>query len=57
MSAKTIIWIGVFIGSTLGSWLGALTAHGNWLSWQSIVGGLVGAFAGIYAGYKFNQYI
>ncbi|HLZ14981.1 MAG TPA: hypothetical protein VKQ34_03230 [Candidatus Saccharimonadales bacterium] len=56
MNPKTVIWIGLLIMSTLGSWLGALAAHGNWLSWQSIVGSFVGAFAGIYIGYQINQY-
>ncbi|HSW98978.1 MAG TPA: hypothetical protein VLF71_04015 [Candidatus Saccharimonadales bacterium] len=57
MSLKTIIWVGVFIGSTLGGWLGALISHGNWLSWQSVLGGALGAFLGVYAGYKAGQYI
>ncbi|HSW66562.1 MAG TPA: hypothetical protein VLI54_05495 [Bacillota bacterium] len=53
---KTLIYVGLFLGSTLGSWLGALLASGNWLSWQSILGGAVGAFAGIYVGFKASQY-
>jgi hypothetical protein len=55
MNVKTMIWIGIFIGSSVGGWLGALAAHGNWLSWQSIVGGAIGSFAGIWAGYKVGQ--
>ena len=55
MSLKTVIWIGVFVGSTLGGWLGALVSHGNWISWQSILGSTLGAFLGIYAGYKLGQ--
>jgi outer membrane lipoprotein SlyB len=54
---KMLIWIGLFVGSTLGGWLGALMANGNWLSWQSVLVGAVGSFAGIYAGYKASQYI
>lgn len=56
MSAKTLVWLGLFVGSTLGGWLGALVSHGNWLSWQSIAGGALGALAGIYGGYKLSQY-
>ena len=56
MGAKGFIWIGIFVGSTAGGWLGALLGHGNWLGWQSILGGAIGAFAGIYAGYKLSQY-
>lgn len=57
MSAKGLIWIGVFIGSTVGGWLGALAGHGNWFGWQSVVGGVIGSFTGIYVGYKASQYI
>lgn len=56
MTTKTLIWIGIFIGSTIGEWLGALASHGNWLSWQSIIGMAIGSFAGIYAGFKTGQY-
>jgi len=56
-SSKTLIWIGVFAGSTLGGWLGSLASHGNWLSWQSLLGTTLGSFLGIYIGYKANQYI
>ena len=51
-----MIWIGIFVGSTIGGWIGALMSHGNWLGWQSFAGGTVGSFAGIYAGFKAGQY-
>jgi hypothetical protein len=57
MSQKTLIWIGLFVVSTVGGWLGALLSHGNWLSWQSLLGSTVGALLGIYAGYKLSTYI
>lgn len=57
MGSKTFIWIGIFVGSSLGGWLGSLLGGGNWLSWQSLLGSTLGAFAGIYAGYKLNEYI
>jgi hypothetical protein len=57
MGPKTLIWIGIFIGSTIGSWLGALLSSGNWFSWQSVLGATIGSFLGIYVGYKANQYI
>jgi hypothetical protein len=57
MNPKTLIWIGIFVGSTLGGWLGALLSQGNWVSWQSLLGTAIGGFLGIYAGYKANQYI
>jgi len=43
------------VGGGLGGWLGAIPAHGNWLSIWSILGTLVGSFAGIWAGYKIGQ--
>jgi hypothetical protein len=57
MGTKTWVWIGLFIGSTIGGWLGALTTHGNWLSWQSVAAGAIGAFVGIWAGFKLSQCI
>jgi len=57
MHTKTLIWLGVFIGSTAGAWLGGLVSNGNLLSWQSLLGTALGSFAGIYAGYKLGQYM
>jgi hypothetical protein len=57
MGEKTLIWIGLIVGSTVGGWLGALLSHGNWLSWQSVLGDTLGALLGIYAGYKAHTYI
>ncbi|HSW99652.1 MAG TPA: hypothetical protein VLH38_01300 [Patescibacteria group bacterium] len=57
MGAKTLIWIGVFLGSSAGGWLGALLSHGNWFSWQSVLCGAIGSFLGIYGGYKLSEYI
>jgi len=53
---KLLIWIGITIGSVLGGWLGSLAGNG-WLSWQSLLGNTLGAFAGIYVGYKLSQYL
>lgn len=57
MTVKQLVWIGLFIGSTIGGWLGALVSHGNWFSGWSILGGTLGSFAGIWAGYKLSRYI
>jgi hypothetical protein len=57
MINKTLVCIGVFIGSTIGSVLGAWVSHGNLFSWQSFVFTIVGGLAGIYAGYKLSDYI
>jgi hypothetical protein len=55
MSAKGLIWIGIFVGSTVGSWIGAALDHGNWFGGWSIGLGAIGAFAGIWIGYKISQ--
>lgn len=57
MSPKLFIYLGVFVGSTLGGWLGALASHNNWLSWQSLLASAVGAFVGIWVGIKVGQSI
>jgi uncharacterized protein YcfJ len=57
MGEKTLIWVGLAVGSTVGGWLGALLSHGNWLSWQSVLGATLGALLGIYAGHKASTYI
>jgi len=50
---KLMITIGVFIGGSVGAWLGAaLFDHGNYLGGWSILLGAVGSFAGIWGGYK-----
>jgi hypothetical protein len=49
---KFMIFLGVTVFGTIGSWLGAVMTHGNWLSGWSILLGAVGSFFGIWAGYK-----
>jgi hypothetical protein len=52
---KKLIWLGVAIGGTLGSWLGAIPDHGNWFGGWSILGSLIGSLVGIWAAYKISQ--
>ena len=55
---KLMIFLGVTIGGTIGGWLGAaLFDHGNWLGGWSILLSGVGSLAGIWLGFKANQYI
>ncbi|HSX29175.1 MAG TPA: hypothetical protein VLE73_01290 [Candidatus Saccharimonadales bacterium] len=53
---KLLIWIGITVGSALGGWIGSLMG-GGLFGWQSILLSTLGAFAGIYAGYKLGQYL
>lgn len=55
MGMKTFIWLGVFVFSTLGGWIGALFDHGNWLGGWSIMLGAVGSVLGIWVGYKVGK--
>ena len=54
---KLMITIGVLVVGTIGSWLGALMDHGNWLGGWSLLLGTIGSFAGIWVGYKASQYV
>lgn len=57
MSSQKIIWIAVFIGSSVGSYLPVLWG-GSFLSFSSVlgsgIGGLVGLFVGIKIGSTLN---
>ena len=46
---KTLVWLGVFLGSSLGGWLPTLLGA-DWLSLWGILGSVVGGLAGIWAG-------
>ncbi|QQR83978.1 hypothetical protein IPJ72_02155 [Candidatus Peregrinibacteria bacterium] len=51
MSKKSLIWLGIFIGSTAGAYAPALWG-GSLLSGSSILFSTLGAFVGIWAGYR-----
>lgn len=52
-----MIFLGIFIGSSAGAWLGSSLDRGNFLGLWSILLSGVGSIAGIYIGYKIAQYI
>ncbi|MES2314989.1 MAG: hypothetical protein V4524_03605 [Patescibacteria group bacterium] len=56
MSAKTLIWIGVFIGSTVGSFIPTLWGDSA-LSFSSIIGSTIGGVLGIWGGFKLSRMI
>jgi len=52
---KLMVTIGIFVGGTLGGWIGALMTGGNWMSLASILLGGVGSILGVWAGYKIGK--
>jgi uncharacterized membrane protein YeaQ/YmgE (transglycosylase-associated protein family) len=56
MTPKTLIYIFLTIGSIAGGWIPTLWGAGA-LSFQSLLGGFIGAMLGIWAGYKLGRYI
>ena len=51
---KSMIWLGLFVGSTIGSLLPMLWG-GDIFSLSSIIGSAVGGILGIWLGYKVGQ--
>jgi TRAP-type C4-dicarboxylate transport system permease small subunit len=55
MDTKKLIYICIFVFSTIFGYIGALLSHGNWLSAWSIILGFVGCFVGIWVGFKLGN--
>lgn len=54
---KLMIFLGIAILGTVGSWLGAVAFdHGNYFGGWSLLLGTVGSLAGVWAGFKAGQY-
>ena len=56
METKRLIYLGIFIGSGLGSWIGSALDHGNFFGVWGIVLGGVGALLGVWGGYKLGNW-
>jgi hypothetical protein len=54
MSPKTVIWIGVTVGTTVGAYIPALWG-GSLLGFSSILLSTAGGIAGIWLGYKISH--
>ena len=56
MNTKTLIWIGVTVGSAIGGWIPTLW-DASFISFSGIIGSTIGGIVGIYAGFKLSQMI
>jgi uncharacterized membrane protein YeaQ/YmgE (transglycosylase-associated protein family) len=56
MERKTLIWIGLFLGSTVGGWLPTLWGE-SFLSFTSVITTAIGSVIGIWAGFKLYNVI
>lgn len=54
MDTKKSIWVGVFVGSTVGSYIPELWGAG-FLSFSSLFFSAVGSLIGIYFGYQLSR--
>jgi hypothetical protein len=54
MNSRFFIWVGLFLGSTVGSFIPLLWG-GNSFSFSGIILSAVGGALGIWAGYKLSQ--
>jgi hypothetical protein len=54
MNSKSLIWVGIFVGSTLGGFIPELWGA-SFLSFESIIFSTIGGIAGIWAGFKLSQ--
>jgi uncharacterized membrane protein YeaQ/YmgE (transglycosylase-associated protein family) len=54
---KMIVYAGATVGSLLGAYLPVMLFHASALGIMSLVGGTVGAFVGLWVGYKGYQYL
>ena len=53
---KFIIGVGMFVGSTIGSYIPVLWG-GNLLSFTSIIFSVIGGLLGIWFGYRVSKYL
>jgi hypothetical protein len=53
---KGLIYLGIFVGGAIGSYIPVLFGQ-DVFSFVGIVGGAIGSFAGLWAGYKLGNSI
>lgn len=55
MSTKTLIYIGIAVGGSIGAWLGSKLDGGNLFGLWGILLSTIGGLIGIWAGYKLGN--
>ena len=55
METKRLIWLGIFVGSTIGGLIGNWLDHGNGLGFWTLALGTIGSFGGGWGGYKLGN--
>jgi hypothetical protein len=55
--ARLTIYAGLTVGGIVGGYLPVAVFGVSWLSGWSILGGFVGAFVGLWLGFKLTQWI
>lgn len=53
---KLLISISIIVFSSIGGWIGQVMDHGNWLGGWSLLLGTVGAFIGVWIGYRTGRH-
>jgi hypothetical protein len=56
MDSKKLIWLGMFVGSTIGNYIPLLWG-GSSFSFASIILGTIGGVVGIWGGFKLGQMV
>jgi hypothetical protein len=54
MSSKSLVWIGMFVGSAIGGYIPALWGD-NFLTFSSVISTAVGGIIGIWIGFKLSN--
>lgn len=52
---KTLIWVGMIIGSMIGGYIPILLGA-SWLSFATVLGNGIGGIIGIFIGFKLSDY-
>ena len=54
MERSKLIWIGLFVGSTIGGFIPSLW-DSSFISMSGVIGTAIGGFVGIYLGFKLGE--